>query len=97
VVFEPYNNGEAGLTAWHRSDVVHGKVWSTQALPSGDCSQAVPCAFSTFVAENPRATVLDAKFRIGQNAGTPATDAGEYQVDDVVYGFGPTVSYDLGG
>jgi hypothetical protein len=52
---------------------------------------------STFVAENPRATVLDAKFRIGQNSGTPATDAGEYQVDDVVYGFGPTVNYDLGG
>ncbi|MEO9176792.1 MAG: hypothetical protein ABI317_14865, partial [Gaiellales bacterium] len=96
VVFEPYVNGETGLTAWHRSDVVHGKVWSTQALPSGDCSQAVPCAFSTFVAENPRATVLDAKFRIGQNSGTPATDAGEYLVDDVVYGFGTTLDYDLG-
>jgi hypothetical protein len=97
VVFEPYNNGEAGLTDWHRSDMVHGKVWSTQALPSGDCSQAVPCPFATFVAENPRATVLDAKFRIGQNSGTPATDAGEYLLDDVVYGFGTVVDFDLGG
>jgi hypothetical protein len=96
VVFEPYVNGEAGLTGWHRSDVVHGKVWSTKPLPSGDCSQAVPCPFSTFVAENPRATVLDAKFRIGQNSGTPATDAGEYLVDDVVYGFGTTMNFDLG-
>jgi hypothetical protein len=97
VVFEPYVNGESGLAGWHRSDVVHGKVWSTQALPSGDCSQAVPCAFSTFVAENPRAIVLDAKFRIGQNSGTPAGDGGEYLVDDVIYGFGTTVNYDLGG
>jgi hypothetical protein len=96
VVFEPYVNGESGLTGWHRSDVVHGKVWSTQALPSGDCSQAAPCAFSTFVAENPRAIVADAKFRIGQNSGTPAGDAGEYLVDDVIYGFGTTVDYDLG-
>ena len=36
------------------------------------------------------------KFRIGQNGGTPATDAGEYQVDDVVYGFGSALNYDLG-
>jgi hypothetical protein len=96
VVFEPYVNGESGLAGWHRSDVVHGKVWSTQALSTGDCSQAVPCAFSTFVAENPRAIVLDAKFRIGQNSGTPAGDGGEYLVDDVIYGFGTTVNYDLG-
>ncbi len=97
VVFEPYVNGNQGVTGWHRNDVVHGKVWSTQALPSGDCSQAVPCPFSTFVAENPQAIVLSApKFRIGQNAGTPANDAGHYQVDDVVYGFGTTLNFDLG-
>jgi hypothetical protein len=97
VVFEPYNNGNVGVTGWHRNDVVHGKVWSTKALPSGDCSQAVPCAFSTFVAENPKATIMSApKFRIGQNSGTPATDAGEYQVDDVIYGFGSALNFDLG-
>lgn len=96
IVFEPYVNGESGLAGWHRSDVVHGKVWSTQALASGDCSQAVPCAFSMFVAQNPRAVVLDSKFRIGQNSGTPVSDGGEYLIDDVVYGFGTTVDYDLG-
>ena len=67
------------------------------ALPSGNCSQAVPCPFSTFVAENPQAYVISApKFRIGQNSGTPAGDAGEYQVDDVIYGFGSALNYDLG-
>ena len=66
--------------------MVHGKVWSTQALPSGDCSQA-GLPFSTFVAENPQAYVISApKFRLGQNSGTPAGDAGEYQVDDVSTG-----------
>ena len=97
VVFEPYNNGNAGVVGWHRNDVVHGNVWSTKALPSGDCSQAVPCAFSTFVSENPKAVIMSApKFRIGQNGGTPATDAGEYQVDDVLYGFGSALNFDLG-
>jgi hypothetical protein len=97
VVFEPYVNGNQGTVGWHRNDVVHGKVWSTQALPSGDCSQAAPCAFSTFIAENPQATVLSApKFRIGQNSGTPLTDAGHYQVDDVIYGFGSALNFDLG-
>jgi Collagen triple helix repeat (20 copies) len=97
VVFEPYVNGNQGTVGWHRNDVVHGKVWSTKALPTGDCSQAVPCSFQTFIAENPQAVVMSApKFRIGQNSGTPATDAGEYQVDDVVYGFGTTMNYDLG-
>jgi hypothetical protein len=98
VVFEPYLNGNQGAVGWHRNDVVHGKVWSSQALPSGDCSQSVPCPFSTFIAENPKATVLSApKLRIGQNGGTAATDAGQYQVDDVIYGFGTAVNFDLGG
>jgi Collagen triple helix repeat (20 copies) len=97
VVYEPYVNGYQGTVGWHRNDVVHGKVWSTQALPSGDCSQAVPCPFSTFVAENPQAYIVSApKLRIGQNSGTPATDAGEYQVDDVIYGFGTALNFDLG-
>ena len=96
VVYEPYVNGLQGATGFNRNDVVHGKVWSTQALPSGDCSRRCPAAFSTFVAQNPRAVVLDAKFRIGQNSGTPVNDAGEYLVDDVVYGFGTSVDYDLG-
>ena len=97
VVYEPYVNGYQGATGWHRNDVVHGKVWSTQALPSGDCSQAVPCPFSTFVAENPLAFVISApKFRIGQNSGTALNDAGEYQVDDVIYGFGTALNFDLG-
>jgi hypothetical protein len=98
VVYEPYVNGYQGTTGWHRNDVVHGKVWSTQALPSGDCSQAAPCSFATFVAENPQATIMSApKFRIGQNSGTPANDAGNYQVDDVIYGFGSALNFDLGG
>ena len=97
VVFEPYVNGNQGTLGWHRNDVVHGKVWSTKALPSGDCSQAVPCPFSQFIAENPQAIVLSApKFRIGQNSGTPANDAGHYQVDDVIYGFGTAVDFNLG-
>jgi Collagen triple helix repeat (20 copies) len=98
VVYEPYVNGYQGTVGWHRNDVVHGMVWSTKALPSGDCSQAAPCSFATFVAENPQATIMSApKFRIGQNSGTPAGDAGEYQVDDVIYGFGSALSFDLGG
>jgi hypothetical protein len=97
VVFEPYVNGNQGAVGWHRNDMVHGKVWSTKPLPSGDCSQAVPCAFSTFIAQNPQAIVLSApKFRIGQNSGTPANDAGHYQVDDVIFGFGTALNFDLG-
>jgi Collagen triple helix repeat (20 copies) len=97
VVFEPYMNGNQGTAGWHRNDMVHGKVWSTKALPSGNCSQALPCLFSQFVAENPLAIVLSApKLRVGQNSGTPANDAGHYQVDDLIYGFGNTLNYDLG-
>ena len=109
VVYEPYQNGYQGATGWHRNDVVHGLVWSTRAPVSGHCTQAAPCPFSQFVAENPKATVITnnppngstdggngIKFRVGQNSG--GTDIGsEYLVDDVVYGFGTAVQYDFGG
>ena len=88
---------------------MHGLVWSTRAPVSGHCTQAAPCPFSQFVAENPKATVITnsppnggtdggngIKFRVGQNSG--GTDIGsEYLVDDVVYGFGTALQYDFGG
>jgi hypothetical protein len=97
VVYEPANNSLSGATGWNRNDVVHGQVWSTHATVAGDCTQALPCSFQKFIAENPRSTVIRAKFRIGQNSGTTATDAGEYLVDDVTFGYGNAVNYDLGG
>lgn len=97
VVYEPYQNGSSETKdEWHRHSVDTGLVWSTQALPSGHCSQAVPCPFSQLVSENPQAEVLTAKLRIGQNSGQgwPGFDG---YVDDVAFGFGPVTRYDFGG
>ncbi len=97
VVYEPYQNGASEtLDEWHRQSVDTGLVWSTQALPSGDCSQAVPCPFAQFVSENPQAEVLTAKLRIGQNSGQ-GWPGFEGYVDDVAFGFGPVTRYDFGG
>ena len=97
VVYEPYQNGSSEkLDEWHRHSVDTGLVWSTQALPSGHCSQAVPCPFAQFVSENPQAEVLTAKLRIGQNSGQGWSGFEGY-VDDVAFGFGPVTRYDFGG
>jgi hypothetical protein len=97
VVFEPYQNGSSEkLDEWHRHAVDVSKVWSTQALPSGNCTQAVPCPFRVFREENPNAQVLTAKLRIGQNSGQ-GWQGFEGYVDDIDFGFGPVVRYDLGG
>jgi hypothetical protein len=100
VVFEPYQNGDPEtLDQWHRHSVDFGKVWSTQAASSDNpthCTQAVPCPLSQYIAENPRAQILTAKFKIGQNSGTgwPGFDG---FLDDVKLGFGPVTEYDFGG
>jgi len=97
VVFEPYQNGASEtLDEWHRHSVDTGLVWSTQALPSGHCSQAAPCPFAQFVSENPHAEVVTAKLRIGQNSGQGWSGFEGY-VDDLSFGFGPVVRYDFGG
>ena len=58
VVFEPYHSGaDETKDVWHRHAVDIGKVWSTRALPSGDCTQAVPCPFRVFREQNPYAEV----------------------------------------
>jgi hypothetical protein len=102
VVYEPYQNGENTVVGeWHHHVVAaggqrSGLVWSTQALPSGECSQNAPCALSKFIEQNPEAVVLDAKLRIGQNSGTGWSGFEAY-VDDVRLGFGEYNRYDLGG
>jgi Collagen triple helix repeat (20 copies) len=97
VVYEPYQNESSEtLDEWHRHSVDNGKVWSTKPLPSGDCTQAVPCSFRTFVEQNPNAEVLTAKLRIGQNSGQGWSGFEGY-VDDLSFGFGPVVRYDFGG
>jgi hypothetical protein len=97
VVYEPYQNGSSEtLDEWHRHSVDTGLVWSTKALPSDDCTQAVPCPFAQFVSENPQAEVLTAKLRIGQNSGQGWSGFEGY-VDDVSFGFGPVTRYDFGG
>ena len=96
VVYEPYQNGSSEkLDEWHRHSVDTGLVWSTQALPSGDCTQAKPCPFRTFVEQNPNAEVLTVKLRIGQNSGEGWPGFVGY-VDDISYGFGPVTRFDLG-
>jgi hypothetical protein len=97
VVFEPYHSGAPEtLDEWHRHSVDTSKVWSTRPLPSGDCTQAVPCPFRVFREQNPYAEVLTAKLRIGQNSGQ-GWPGFEGYVDDVSFGFGPVTRYDLGG
>jgi hypothetical protein len=97
VVFEPYQNGSPDtLDQWNRHAVDRGKVWSTQALASGNCTQADPCPFSQFALENPNAIVQTVKLRIGQNSGDAWTGF-EGWVDDFQLGFGPVVRYDFGG
>jgi hypothetical protein len=96
VVYEPYQNGSPDTAdQWHRHSVDEGKVWSTQALPSGNCTQANPCPFRVFREENPNAEVIDAKLRIGQNSGLGWAGFDGY-VDDLSFGFGPVTRYDLG-
>ena len=96
VVYEPYQNGSPDtLDEWHRHSVDQGKVWSTQALPSGNCTQANPCPFRVFREENPNAEVITAKLRIGQNSGAGWQGFDGF-VDDVSYGFGPVTRFDLG-
>ena len=102
VVYEPYQNGENTVVGEEHHHVVaagnrsSALVWSTQALPGGECSQNNPCELSQFDEENPQALMLDAKLRIGQNTGTgwPGFEA---YVDDVRLGFGEYNRYDLGG
>jgi hypothetical protein len=93
VVYEPYLNGTSGSTEWEIHDVVAGKVWSTRPLTSGNCSHANPCSFSTFQSENPRAKVVDTKFKTGQNGGGAAGRVDVF-VDDVQLNY---ARYDLGG
>jgi len=97
VVFEPYHSGASEkLDEWHRHAVDIAKVWSTRALPSGDCTQAVPCPFRVFREQNPYAEVLTAKLKIGQNSGQ-GWPGFEGYVDDLSFGFGPVTRYDFGG
>ena len=97
VVFEPYHSGaDETKDVWHRHSVDTSKVWSTRALPSGECTQAVPCPFRVFREQNPYAEVLTAKLRIGQNSGD-GWPGFEGYVDDLSFGFGPVTRYDLGG
>jgi hypothetical protein len=97
VVFEPYHSGASEqLDEWHRHSVDNSRVWSTRALPSGDCTQADPCPFRVFREENPYAEVLTAKLRIGQNSGQGWSGFEGY-VDDLSFGFGPVTRYDFGG
>ena len=96
VVYEPYNNGLEARRAGTATTSSTGRS-GARTRPGERLLAAAPCSFQKFIAENPRATVIRAKFRIGQNGGTPATDAGEYLVDDVTFGYGNTVNYDLGG
>ena len=97
VVFEPYHSGASEkLDEWHRHSVDTSKVWSTRALPSGDCTQANPCLFREFREQNPYAEVLTAKLRIGQNSGEGWSGFEGY-VDDLSFGFGPVARYDFGG
>ena len=99
VVFEPYqNDSPETLNEWHGHSLDRGKVWSTQAASSAnssDCTQTVPCPFSTFALENPNAIVQTVKLRIGQNSGDGWPGFVGY-VDDFSLGFGPVVRYDLG-
>ena len=97
VVFEPYHSGaDETEDVWHRHSVDTSRVWSTRALPSGDCTQANPCPFRVFREQNPYAEVLTAKLRIGQNSGQGWSGFEGY-VDDLSFGFGPVTRYDLGG
>ena len=97
VVFEPYQSGASETPdEWHRHSVDIAKVWSTRALPSGDCTQAVPCPFRVFREQNPYAEVLTAKLKIGQNSGQ-GWPGFEGFVDDLSFGFGPVTRYDFGG
>jgi len=97
VVYEPYLNSSPDKPGeWHRHSVDTGRVWSSQPLPGGNCTQASPCPFSTFVAENPNAVVQTVKLRVGQNSGQGWAGFDAF-VDDVSLGFGPVVRYDLGG
>jgi hypothetical protein len=93
LVYEPYTNGTTGSTDWQIHDVTAGKVWSTHSLTSTDCSHNTPCSFSTFQSENPRAKVLDMKFKTGQNGGGAAGRVDVF-VDDVQMNY---ARYDLGG
>jgi hypothetical protein len=97
VVFEPYQSGASEKKdEWHRHSVDTSLVWSTRALPSGDCTQAKPCPFRVFREQNPYAEVWKAKLRIGQNSGQ-GWPGFEGYVDDLSFGFGPVTRYDFGG
>jgi hypothetical protein len=97
VVFEPYQNGDSQtLDEWHRHSVDFGKVWSTRAITSGNCTQGTPCPLRQFIEENPHAQVLTAKLKIGQNSGTGWSGFDGF-LDDVKLGFGPVTQYDFGG
>jgi hypothetical protein len=93
MVYEPYVNGQAGATSWTMHNVAAGKGWSTHPLTSTDCSQGSPCLYSTFLAENPNAVILDMKFRVGQKNGVGWSGFDGY-VDNVWLNF---ARYDLGG
>jgi hypothetical protein len=93
MVYEPYNNGATGATDWTMHDVAHGKVWSTHSLTTTDCSQAAPCSFSQFVADNPNAVISDVKLQTGQNSGVGWNGFDAY-VDNVWFN---NARYDLGG
>ena len=93
VVYEPYLNGTQASTQWEIHDVTAGKVWSTRALTSTHCSHTTPCSFSTFQTENPRAKVVDMKFKTGQSIGGSAGRVDVF-LDDVQLNY---ARYDLGG
>jgi hypothetical protein len=97
VTYEPYQNNSPKATGvWHRHSFDRGLVWSSHDPTSGHCTQASPCPFSTFAAENPNAIVITVKLSIGQSGGAGWPGFVGY-VDDFSLGFGPVVRYDLGG
>jgi hypothetical protein len=96
MVYEPYQNGSPDtVDEWHRHSVDLGRVWSSRALASGDCSQDAPCPFRVFREQNPNAEILTMKFRIGQNSGDGWTGFDGY-VDDLSFGIGPVTRFDFG-
>jgi hypothetical protein len=98
IVYEPsFNN--APTSGWHRNNVMSGKIWFTKASTTpnpSDCSINSPCKISTFLDENPSATILSIKLRNGQNAGGVGPGF-EAWVDNVTLGYGAATNYDMGG
>ena len=96
LVYEPYQNGSDVTGRWVEHNVLGGSIWSSR-IPSGQCSQALPCTFAQYLATYPDARVLTAKFVIGQISGQGWPGFVGW-LDDARLGFnGQTVRYDFGG